>query len=243
MTVSALREKFYTMVSLEEGEGGYILLLDGRKARSRGGKVLAVRPHGLAHRLVREWDSQTTHIDFTTMAMTCYQMAVMDMGPGQRDKWINGTLAYLGSDLVCYRSQRPAELCEMMARIWDPFLALVQDKAGIRLNTTSEIMAIEQPGDSLAKARARLGEINDEQLLCVHTITELTGSAVLAMAPCFGFLDSEALARAAAIDEIFQAEKWGDDEEAATRRAAIKGQIGEAMAYFGYFQSGYTTGR
>jgi chaperone required for assembly of F1-ATPase len=51
-------------------------------------------------------------------------------------------------------------------------------------------------------------------------VTTLTGSALLALALFHGVLDPEQVWAAAHVDEDWNIEKWGLDEEVAARRAA-----------------------
>jgi chaperone required for assembly of F1-ATPase len=51
-------------------------------------------------------------------------------------------------------------------------------------------------------------------------ITSLTGSALIALAVARGFLTPEEAWAAAHVDEDFQNELWGVDEEARARRGA-----------------------
>jgi chaperone required for assembly of F1-ATPase len=71
--------------------------------------------------------------------------------------------------------------------------------------------------DAVARAVAPLDPV---RLAALHVVTTLTGSAVLALAVARGRLEPEAAWSAAHIDEDYQAELWGSDEEAQERRAA-----------------------
>jgi chaperone required for assembly of F1-ATPase len=51
-------------------------------------------------------------------------------------------------------------------------------------------------------------------------VTTLTGSALLALALLHGVRDPDQVWTAAHVDEDWNAEKWGVDEEVAARRAA-----------------------
>ena len=51
-------------------------------------------------------------------------------------------------------------------------------------------------------------------------VTTLTGSALLALALLRGALDSDEVWAAAHVDDDWNVEKWGVDEEVAARRAA-----------------------
>jgi chaperone required for assembly of F1-ATPase len=56
-------------------------------------------------------------------------------------------------------------------------------------------------------------------LAALHTVTTLTGSALLALALAKGFLGADAVWAAAHVDEDWNAEQWGEDAEAQARRA------------------------
>jgi chaperone required for assembly of F1-ATPase len=54
----------------------------------------------------------------------------------------------------------------------------------------------------------------------MHVVTTMTGSALLALALLHGERDAEEVWAAAHVEEDWNAEQWGVDEEAASRRAA-----------------------
>jgi chaperone required for assembly of F1-ATPase len=54
----------------------------------------------------------------------------------------------------------------------------------------------------------------------LHVVTTLTGSALLALALREGVRDADQVWAAAHVDEDWNSEKWGVDEEVAARRAA-----------------------
>src|SRR6266478_870525 len=57
-------------------------------------------------------------------------------------------------------------------------------------------------------------------IAALHVVTTLTGSALLALALAHGVRDAEQVWAAAHVDEDWNIEKWGMDEEVAARRAA-----------------------
>jgi chaperone required for assembly of F1-ATPase len=58
------------------------------------------------------------------------------------------------------------------------------------------------------------------RVAALHVVTSLTGSALLALALHHGVLDADQVWAAAHVDEDWNAEQWGVDEEVAARRAA-----------------------
>jgi chaperone required for assembly of F1-ATPase len=78
---------------------------------------------------------------------------------------------------------------------------------------------VRQPDSAVAAARAAL-PADPWSIAALHVITMLTGSALLALALLQGVLDSDQVWAAAHVDEDWNMEKWGVDEEVAARRAA-----------------------
>ena len=68
------------------------------------------------------------------------------------------------------------------------------------------------------------------RLAALHVITSITGSALLALAFEAGAIDAEAVWTAAHVDEDWNIEHWGLDEEAAARRAFRKRDMMGAAA-------------
>lgn len=90
-------------------------------------------------------------------------------------------------------------------------------------------MHVRQPEQALAAARDALPH-DPWSVAALHVVTTLTGSALLALALHHGARDPEQVWRAAHVDEDFNAEQWGRDEEAATRQAARRRDFDAAVA-------------
>ena len=81
------------------------------------------------------------------------------------------------------------------------------------------IVHVRQPESAIAAARAALPG-DPWSIAALHVVTTLTGSALLALALLRGVLDPDQVWAAAHVDEDWNIEKWGVDEEVAARRAA-----------------------
>ena len=80
-------------------------------------------------------------------------------------------------------------------------------------------MHVKQPDEALRAARAALPG-DAWSVAALHVVTTLTGSALLALALAHGVRDADQAWAAAHVDEDWNAEKWGLDEEVAARKAA-----------------------
>ena len=93
------------------------------------------------------------------------------------------------------------------------------DTLGARFILAEGIVHAEQPAQALAAATAALP--NEPWLVAaVHIVTTLTGSALLAVALHHGARDADQVWAAAHVDDDWNVDQWGIDEEVAARRAA-----------------------
>jgi chaperone required for assembly of F1-ATPase len=126
---------------------------------------------------------------------------------------------YFGSDLLFYRAGHPEALVAREAALWDPVLFWAADALGAHFILAEGIVHVRQPDSAIEAARGALPD-DPWSIAALHVITTSTGSALLALALMRGVLDSDQVWAAAHVDEDWNMEKWGVDEEVASRRAA-----------------------
>jgi chaperone required for assembly of F1-ATPase len=80
-------------------------------------------------------------------------------------------------------------------------------------------MHVGQDEALVAAYRKALDGFSPLQLAALHTVTSITGSAVIALLLARGAHEAEALWSAAHVDEDWNAELWGEDAEAKRIRA------------------------
>ena len=134
-------------------------------------------------------------------------------------------VGYAASDMLCYRAEGPEDLVRRQRDAWDPVLTWAKEELGSPLNHVDGIVFAAQPSESLAVLAAEVANYDLHRLAALHVITTLTGSALLALAVARRRLEPEAAWAAAHLDENYQIERWGADEEAShatLRRAGAK---------------------
>ena len=212
-------KRFYREVGVGTAEGGFSLLLDGRQAKTPGGRKLIVPTRPLADALVAEWDAQREEIDPARMPLTRLANTVID-GVAQATDEVAGEVAqYLGSDLLCYRADAPEGLTEQQARLWDPVLDWARSGLGARFILAEGVVFVAQPAHAVEAAAAAIPR-DPWRLGAVAAITSLTGSALLALAVAQNALSIEQAWEAAHVDEEWNMASCGRDELAMARRAA-----------------------
>jgi len=217
----ALPKRFYKKADVAAREGGFALELDGRAARTPAKNPLVLPTRPLAELLAAEWDAQVETIDPATMPATRLANSAIDGVKVKMAEVRAEIAAYAGADLLCYRAGEPESLAEAQSAAWDSVLAWARDEFGARFVLSEGVRHVAQPEPTLQAIRAALERIDDPfALAALHVMTTLTGSALLALAVGRGRLAAEEAWRAAHVDEDFQISRWGEDAEAAARRAA-----------------------
>ncbi|WP_026622839.1 chaperone required for assembly of F1-ATPase [Ensifer sp. WSM1721] len=215
-----LAKRFYKHASVAPADdGGYAVLLDGRPVRTPAKRPLAVPTEKLAALLAAEWDAQTEVIDPGAMPLTRIVNTAIDGVALDHRAVFDDVLRFAGSDLLCYRADSPAGLVKRQNDIWNPVLDWAAHSLGARFILAEGVIHQEQPREAIsAYAEGLRPFATPLGLACLHTITSLTGSALLALALAKGRLSAEEAWEAAHVDEDWQIEHWGTDEEAFKRR-------------------------
>lgn len=146
---------------------------------------------------------------------------------------VAGDLARYGeTDLLCYRATGPQELVDRQADAWDPLLAWSAAALRAPLIATAGVMHIRQPEASIAKLRAQVFAFTPFQLAAVHDLIAISGSLILALAVTRGRLSIDECWALSRIDETWQNELWGVDEDAAALESLKRQALAEAARFF-----------
>jgi chaperone required for assembly of F1-ATPase len=214
--------RFYKAVTVASVEGGWQVQLDGRNLRTPKAKLMVLPTRAVADQIADEWTAQTDVIEMATMHATRLANTAIETIGGSRDGVADQIADYAGSDLVCYFADSPEALVTRQQEAWEPMLARAEAEEGLRLECCVGIVHREQPSETLAKVRGIALSLDDFRLAGLAFGVPLFGSAVLAVGLLRGWMDGETAYDLSRIDEAFQEEKWGIDEEAAERTARLR---------------------
>ena len=214
-----LRPRFYDRAQVEAAGGEFGILLDGRPVKTPARRALAAPNSALAQALAAEWDAQRDVIDPARMPLTRLANTIID-GVVEAPAPVAAEVErYLACDLVFYRAPAPAGLVARQAAAWDPVLAWARDELGARFTLAEGIIFVAQSPDALAAAGVAIPRA-PWPLGALHSVTTLTGSALMALALMRGALSLEATWNAAHVDEDWNMDLWGRDPLALERRSA-----------------------
>ena len=226
-------KRFYKDTGVDEGEGGFRVLLDGKPMRTPAKATLVVPTRALADAIAAEWagvpdkaEINAAHLPLTRLAATAIDRVV-----ARRDEVIADTAKYAGSDLLCYRATAPESLVKLQLELWQPLLDWAAERHGARLVTAEGIGFVNQPEEAKARLHEAVSAHGDLALSALYNLTHTAGSVVIGLAVSEGRLDVAGAFAAAQMDELYQVDLWGDDPLAEKHREGVRRDI-EACARF-----------
>lgn len=214
-------KRFWKEATVEDVEGAYAVRLDGRAVKTPAKQALSVPTRAMANAIAAEWDAQEDLIKPHTMPVTKTANAAIDKVMVQHAEVAQMLAAYGDSDLLCYRADAPEELVARQATHWDPMLAWAHETLNARLAPRIGIMHVPQDPAALDALTRRTHALNAFELAAFHDLVSLSGSLVLAFAATLDARPADQLWTISRLDELWQEEQWGEDEDA-TALALIK---------------------
>jgi chaperone required for assembly of F1-ATPase len=224
-------KRFYRQPTLESADDRHTVALDGRPLRTPGKRQLALPTVALAEAIVSEWDAQGDDIRPDSMPIMQLASTAVDRIAPQRASVVDGIAAYAQTDLLCYRAGGPPSLVELQATLWQPLVDWAALRFDASLVVTTGIVPVEQPENAIVAVRHAVAESDEFGLAGVSAMTAATGSLIVALAVREERLDADAACDTSQLEETWQAEQWGRDEEAEARRARIRGEIHAAARF------------
>lgn len=207
-------KRFWKTVEISENDLGFSITLDGRPVKTPLKTALTVPTKELAERVANEWDAVEEKIDPREMPFTRSVNAALDKVSVQHAEVANLIADYADSDLLCYRADTPVELVKRQEDAWGPLLDWVKSKHGVEFTVNTGIMHRAQPVRTAAYLREWTHGLDNFRLTGFHDLVSLSGSFVLGMATAERAFEPAKIWENSRIDENWQAEQWGNDEEA-----------------------------
>ncbi|CAH0341037.1 ATP12 family protein [Rhizobium sp. CECT 9324] len=233
-----LPKRFYTTVSISADGEGFAIHLDGKPVKTPAKNTLRLPTQEAAELVSAEWAAQDQVINPATMPITKLANTAIDAVSLNLSEVFDEIVRFAGSDLLCYRADSPQELVDRQANRWDPVLAWVAQAHQAHFILAEGVIHQEQPDQALQAYAAGLERYREAfRLSCLHVVTTLAGSSILALAFADGAFDLDTVWDLAHLDEDWTIEHWGSDEEADARRAARYSEIAAAASLFAALDS------
>jgi chaperone required for assembly of F1-ATPase len=210
---------------------GWCVRLDARELKTPARATLRLPNEGLAAAIAAEWEAQSERIVPASMPLMRLAATAIDRVVPLRAQVIEEIAGYAGTDLVCYRAERPAELVARQMAVWQPLVDWAMLRFDAPLLVVTGVVPRPQPPTVTAAIAAAVSPLSHFWLCALHAATTTCGSVVIGLALAERRLDAEAAWKASQLDETFQIETWGMDAEAERRRTDIRRDL-EAVSRF-----------
>ncbi len=207
-------KRFWKNAVVEETSVGFGVSLDGRSVKTPLKRPLILPSAALAAEVAAEWQMIEGIVDFHKMPFTRFAHAGIDQSIDERAEISAKVALYGETDLLCYRAESPQELVMRQANAWDPLLSWSAESLAAPLTATSGIVHVAQPAASLAKLKEEVNRFETFALTALYDWVTISGSLVLGLAVAKGRLGAAEAWALSRIDETWQEEQWGMDDEA-----------------------------
>ncbi len=225
-------KRFYKTVSVGGAAGNWTVELDGRPVLTPARHQLRLPNHTTAAAVAAEWTSQHDKIDPDHMPLTRLAATAIDRIEPNRDTVVDQIVSYAKTDALCYRDSEPAELVARQQRLWQPHLDWAASTYDAPLHVTRDLVAQDQPNGAINALRLAIDRLTAFELSALTCATAAAGSLIIALALYEGRLNAAAAFEVSHLEELYQAERWGDDAEAAARRDRIRNELATAATFF-----------
>ncbi|MCC6863334.1 MAG: ATPase [Rhodobacteraceae bacterium] len=225
-------KRFWKKALVEAVEGGFTIRLDRGFVKTPAKALFVVPTRGLADAIAAEWEAQSGLVKPETMPFTRFANSALDKIVPQFDAVVDMLAAYGSTDLLCYRAIGPDALVERQALAWDPLLDWSAQALDAPLVSSAGVMYLAQQSESLERLHGLVADLDPFQLAAFHDLVSISGSLVLAFAVTRGRLTASEAWALSRIDEAWQVEQWGEDEEAAAFEAVREADLLQAERFY-----------
>ena len=195
------------------------VLLDGRPVRTPAKATLLLPTDALADAVADEWRAVGTDIDPRAMPLTGLANAAIDRVAPIHASFAADLAKYGESDVLCYRAELPVELAARQDAVWTPILDWARARYDIAFTLVTGIIHRAQPPETVARLGAALAVRDGWALAALSPLVTISGSLVAALMLAEGAITPDATFDATHLDELWQAELWGEDWMATDARA------------------------
>ena len=210
--------RFYKQVDVAAANDGWQVTLDGRGVKTVKGLPQIVPTEALARALAAEWDAQGEKIDAQSLPLRDMTDYAIDIVAPDQAAVVEKIVAYGDTDTLLYRADPDEPLYARQQEVWEPIVAGFEALHGITYVRVSGIIHRDQNAATLAKLRELVAAQDPFAMASLEAMASLAASLLVGLNALDPEADGEALWQAASLEEEWQAEQWGREEEAEERR-------------------------
>lgn len=212
-------KRFWKEVATVEIDDGYAVELDGRRLKTPARADLVGPNQELAEAIADEWRDCAETVDPRAMPLTGLANAAIDRVAAAKDRFAADLAAYGESDLTCYRADGPDALVAQQAQHWDALIDWARRRYDIVFATATGIMHVAQPEATVKRLAHEVAALDAFRLAGLSPLVTVGGSLIAALAVLEKAMSADTAWEAVSLDDRWQIEQWGADDEAVTTLA------------------------
>jgi chaperone required for assembly of F1-ATPase len=207
-------KRFWKDVAVEPEGDGWAIKLDGKAMKTPGRAPMVVPVERLAHAIADEWRAVGATVDPRAMPITGLANAAIDHVAPDPRAFAESLGRYAEADLACYRAEGPSALVGRQEKQWDKLLAWARRRYDVDFVTTLGLTHVDQPPATVERLSYALAALDPFRLAGLSPLVTIGGSLVAALAVLEKAITAEQAWDAVSVDEQWQIEQWGSDQEA-----------------------------
>ena len=230
--------KFWKMVKVKKkSSNSYEILLDENVLKTPMKKKLTIQNSKIAEEIYKEWNQNKNIVDTDAMIFYGIISTSIDKISNNRILYVNEILNFIDTDLICYRAEEPNDLVQWQSKNWDPILLKIEKYINNKVDVFKGIMPSKQKKGIKLKIIKFLTKFSDLEIIVLHRITNITGSVFLSLCILNNDLIKEKAFELSYLDELWQAENWGYEEEASNIREQINFELNRTIYFLDCLRS------
>ena len=225
-------KKFWKKVSIKKiSSNSFQIMLDERILQTPLKRELVLPNLNLTQEIVKEWDQHSKNINTESMIFYSLISTSLDKIIDNKNLYINDILDYVDTDLLCYRAENPKELVELQKNKWDPIILLIEKYIQTRVRVFQGVLPKKQHSTVHVRLNNLINQFDIFEISALHRLTNITGSIFLSLCVLKKDILSNEVFELSFLDELWQAENWGFDDETSKKRKEISIELNRSI-YF-----------
>jgi chaperone required for assembly of F1-ATPase len=227
-------KKLWKTVEIKEFENNtFQLLLDKNFLKTPLQNKLIFLNYDSAYETSLEWDVDEDILNTDDMISYGIYSTAIDRISNDRQLFINEITEFIDTDMICYRADKPVELCQLQNLKWDPILLTIKGYIDIKIGVFQGIIPKKQNTQVHKKIKKIINQFSDLEISILYRLTHITGSIFISLSLLKGDFLKKNLFETCFLDEIWQAEQWGQEEESTLKRERIYKELNKLVTLIG----------
>ena len=225
-------KKFWEKVSIKKiSSNSFCIMLDERILKTPLKRELILPNVKLAKEIVKEWDQDSKNLNTETMIFYGIISTSLDKIIDNKNSYIDDVLDYIDTDLICYRAVSPKELVALQKHKWDPIILLIEKYISTKIDVFEGVSPKKQHSTVHDRLNNLIKQFDVFEIAALHRITNITGSIFLSLCILKKDIKKNEVFGLSFLDELWQAENWGFDEDTSQKRKKISNELNKTIFF------------